>query len=66
MGLHERDYMKRPSDDDTRSSSPDAKLEVFVSGFLSRHPRFFIVASVVLAFFFINAVPGILKQLGLI
>jgi hypothetical protein len=56
MGLHDRDYMKRPSDDDARRSSPDAKLEAFASGFLSRHPRFFIVAGVVLAAFIVVAI----------
>ena len=40
MGLHDRDYMKRPSEDDPgRAGPPDEKLEAFFSGFLSRHPR---------------------------
>jgi hypothetical protein len=42
MGLHDRDYMKGPSEDDRhRTSSPDARLDAFFSGFLDRHPRFF-------------------------
>jgi len=50
MGLSDRDYMKRPSEDDgERGASPDAKLEALLSGFLSRHPRFFITAGVGLA-----------------
>jgi hypothetical protein len=50
MGIRDRDYMKRPSDDDAeRALSPDAKLEAFLSGFLGRHPRFFLVAGLVLA-----------------
>jgi hypothetical protein len=43
MGIYNRDYMKRPSDDDhERASSPDARLEAFFSGFLQKHPRFFL------------------------
>jgi hypothetical protein len=43
MGIRSRDYMKRPSDDGGhRPSSRDDKLEVFLSGFLQQHPRFFI------------------------
>ena len=50
MGIRDRDYMKRHSDDDAeRASSPDAKLEAFLSGFLSRHPRFLLVTGLVLA-----------------
>jgi hypothetical protein len=49
--------MKRPSDDDTqRASSPDAKLEAFLSGFLSRHPRFFFVTGLALAALVIVAI----------
>jgi hypothetical protein len=43
MGIKSRDYMKRPSDDDGEGpSTPDNKLEAFLSGFLQRHPRFFV------------------------
>ena len=50
MGLGDRDYMKRPSDDDLRrAASNDARLEAFLSAFLSRHPRFLVVAGVALA-----------------
>jgi len=43
MGIEDRDYMKRSSDEADRfASSPDDKLEAFFSGFLERHPRFFV------------------------
>jgi hypothetical protein len=43
MGILNRDYMKRPSDDDGGSfSSPDSQVEAFLSAFLKRHPRFFV------------------------
>jgi len=49
--------MRRPSDDDAeRASSPDAKLEAFLSGFLGRHPRFLLVAGLVLAALVILAI----------
>jgi hypothetical protein len=47
MGIRDREYMKKPSDDDGRqSSSTDSKLEEFLSGFLARHPRFFLYVSI--------------------
>ena len=51
MGLHDRDYMRRASNEEAEgaSSSADEKLEAFFSGFLSRHPRFLVVAGVVVA-----------------
>ena len=50
MGLDDRDYMRRASNEaQGGSSSPDEKLEAFFSGFLSRHPRFLVVAGVVVA-----------------
>jgi hypothetical protein len=51
MGIQDRDYMKRPSDDDDdrRASSPDSRLEAFLSGFLQRHPRFFLYVGIGLA-----------------
>ena len=57
MGLDDRDYMKRASNDEAHgASSPDEKLEAFFSGFLSRHPRFFVVAGVVLAVVIVLAI----------
>jgi hypothetical protein len=51
MGLDDRDYMRRASNEEAEgaSSSADEKLEAFFSGFLSRHPRFLVVAGVVVA-----------------
>jgi hypothetical protein len=51
MGLHDRDYMRRTSKEEAEggSSSADEKLEAFFSGFLTRHPRFLVVAGVVVA-----------------
>lgn len=47
MGIRDRDYMKRPSDDDgERSSSSDSRAEEFVSRFLRRHPRFLVYVSI--------------------
>ena len=45
MGIQDRDYMKRPSDDDDRGSSPDSKAEEFFSRFLRKNPRFFLYVS---------------------
>jgi len=43
MGIEDRDYMKRSLDDDDQlASSPDDKLEAVFSGFLEKHPRFFV------------------------
>lgn len=48
MGIQDRDYMKRRSEDDTpRVSAPDARLEAFFDGFLRRHPKFFLHAALV-------------------
>ena len=49
MGLLDRDYMKRPPEEDAPASTPDARLEALLSGFLNRHPRFFLLAGVLLA-----------------
>ena len=49
MGIQNRDYMKRPDHDDGRGSSSDSRLEEFFSGFLQRHPRFFIYVGIGLA-----------------
>jgi len=53
MGIWNRDYMKRPPDDDgdesRGASGSGSKLEEFFSGFLQRHPRFFIYVGIGLA-----------------
>jgi hypothetical protein len=60
MGLHDRDYMKRSPDDDARrGSSPDEKLESFVSGFLTRHPKLPIVIGIALIVLVFAVVIGI-------
>ena len=66
MGIEDRNYMKRSSDEGDRfASSPDDKLEAFFSGFLEKHPRFFVhlgIAFAVLAIFAVIApvVDGVL------
>jgi len=43
MGIQDRDYMKRPSDDDGgRRSLSDSGAEDFLSSFLEKRPRFFL------------------------
>jgi len=61
MGIQDRDYMKRPPDDESlHPSSTDNKLEEFLSGFLARHPRLFLyvgiglLALVILAFIMVK------------
>ena len=50
MGIQNRDYMKRPSDDDhRRESSSGSGAEEFFAQFLQRHPRFFIYVALGLA-----------------
>ena len=50
MGLDDRDYMRRASNEEAQgASSSDEKLEAFFNGFLSRHPRFLMVAGVAVA-----------------
>ena len=47
MGIQDRDYMKKPPDDDGRRfSSADNRLEAFFSGFLAKHPRFFLYVGI--------------------
>lgn len=50
MGIHDRDYMKRPSDDEGETSAPSgSKLEAFFSEFLRRHPRLLLIILVTLS-----------------
>jgi len=50
MGIQSRDYMKRPSGDyGERPTTPDAKLEAFLSGFFQKHPRFLLYLGIGLA-----------------
>jgi hypothetical protein len=60
MGLDDRDYMKRrPDDDAPHGSSPDEKLESFISGFLARHPKLPIVIGVSMVLVVVVVVIGI-------
>lgn len=60
MGLDDRDYMKRSPDDDARrGSSPDEKLESFVSGFLARHPKLPMVIGIALVVLVIAVIVGV-------
>ena len=59
MGLDDRDYMKRSPDDDARGSSPDEKLESFVSGFLTRHPKLPMVIGITLVVLVIAVIVGV-------
>jgi hypothetical protein len=45
MGMRDRDYMKRPSDDDGASGS-DSKAEEFAQRFLRKYPRFFLYCGI--------------------
>jgi hypothetical protein len=45
MGIRDRDYMKRRSDEDQRSLS-GSKIEELLTGFFRRHPRFFLYAGI--------------------
>jgi hypothetical protein len=57
MGIRDRDYMKRPSDDDgDKDSSSDSKAEDFASRFLQKHPRFFLYVGIVVGALLIIAV----------
>jgi hypothetical protein len=57
MGIQNRDYMKRPSDDDDRrASSSDSRAEEFLTRFLQRHPRFFVYVGVGLAVLVVVAI----------
>jgi hypothetical protein len=43
MGIRDRDYMKRPSDDDEPgASSPDSQAEDIAQRFFQKYPRFFL------------------------
>ncbi len=39
MGIQDRDYMRRPPEDNEPESSVDSRLEEFLGGFFRRHPR---------------------------
>ena len=39
MGIGDRDYMRRPSDEDGRSGPSHSRTEDFLAGLLKRHPK---------------------------
>ena len=58
MGIWNRDYMKRPPDEDDDSrggSESDSKLEAFFARFLKRNPKFFTYAGIALGLLVIIA-----------
>jgi len=59
MGIQNRDYMRRPSDNDGSSSSADSQVEAFLSNFLKRHPRFLLYVGIGLAALIIVALLAI-------
>jgi hypothetical protein len=42
MGIRDRDYMKRASEDDGQGGSSDSRAEELAQQFLKKFPRFFI------------------------
>jgi hypothetical protein len=49
MGVRDRDYMKRPSDDDDeRSSSPESRAEEFAQRVLARSRKALLICGIVL------------------
>jgi hypothetical protein len=56
MGIRDRDYMKRPSDDDgERSSSPESKAEEFARRVLARSRKLLLIGGIALAILIIVA-----------
>jgi hypothetical protein len=57
MGIRDRDYMKRPSDEgEERHLSSEGKLEALFNGFFRRHPRLLLVICVIMAVAILAAV----------
>ena len=49
MGVRDRDYMKRPSDDDDeQNSSPESKAEEFAQRVLARSRKALLICGIVL------------------
>ena len=56
MGIQNRDYMKRPSEEGGGPlSSPDEKVEAFLSNFVQKHRRFLIYSGIALGVLIIVA-----------
>ena len=55
MGIRDRDYMKRPADQEVDSGlTTDSKAEALLGDFLRRHPRFFLYVGIGLAILIIG------------
>ncbi len=58
MSIYDRDYMKRPADDDGTgdpSSSSDSKAEELAQRFFRKHPRFLLCCGVVIGILMVIA-----------
>ena len=56
MGIQDRDYMRRPPENDGKyTSSPDSKLEEMFSGFLQRHSKHLLYFGMGLVILFVIA-----------
>ena len=56
MGIRDRDYMKRPSDDDDeRSSSPESKAEEFAQRILARSRKLILIGGIALGILIVIA-----------
>ena len=65
MGIQDRDYMKRRSDDGDRRPPSGTGAENFLTGFLERHPRFFLYVGIGLgALIVIPMVAALLSKPG--
>jgi uncharacterized MAPEG superfamily protein len=62
MGIRDRDYMKRPSDDDGprgssySSSSTDSRAEEIARRFFEKYPRFFLYLGIGIGILIVAAV----------
>ena len=56
MGIHDRDYMKRRTDDAARASSPDEKLDALLSGLIEKHSRKLKIFALVLVVLLVIAI----------
>jgi hypothetical protein len=57
MAIRERDYMKRPPDDDGQNGHPsDSKPEELVRKFLQKYPRFLLYLGIGFAILIVIAV----------
>ena len=55
MGIRDRDYMKRPSDDGQNGSSSDSKAEELARKFLKKYPRFLLYLGIIIGVLIVTA-----------